>query len=118
MAFTEPFAAVRLAHAAARGGDARPEVLEVLARGYAQLGLLTDHHWDAAHKAYSARALLYAQRLVASDPRSPRGLWHRAYAESLAGLHRHALDDLAAARALQQAEGHEHDAAEHGGPPG
>ena len=105
MSFAEQFTAVRLAHAAIRDGGPSPEAYAVLVRGYANLGLLTEHEWDAAHKAYFARALLYAQRMVAEAPKTPRSLWHRAYAEALAGLHRTALADLAAAQAFEPAGG-------------
>jgi tetratricopeptide (TPR) repeat protein len=94
---TAQFAAVRDLHAALRAAGESPELLGALVRGYAHLGLLTDFHWHAWHKAFKARALVYAQRLVVRDPQSPWGLWHRAYAYALAGLHQAALADLAAA---------------------
>ena len=49
------------------------------------------------------RSLIEAQRLVARDPRSPAALWHRAYARTLAGMHKDALADLATARTLAEA---------------
>jgi len=60
---------------------------------------------------FKARALLYAQRLVASEtPHSAYALWHRAYARGMAGLYGAALADLTAAEKLA-------DPARDGGPP-
>jgi tetratricopeptide (TPR) repeat protein len=98
MAFIDQFAAVRTLHRAIADDGESSERLGALSRGYAHLGLLTGFQWNAMHKVYQARALLYAQRLLAHDPKSPEGLWHRAYAEALAGMHQHALNDLDAAQ--------------------
>ena len=81
-----------------------PARLGALARGYAILGSLTSFHWNSGSKALRARALLASQRLVALDPRSPGALWHRAFVCALIGLHKHALDDLAAAEKLAKAQ--------------
>ncbi len=105
LGYTEPFAAVRALHAAIRTGGESPARLAGLVRGYALLGLLTEHHWHPAHKAFKARALLYAQRMVVRDPKGHIGLWHRAFAESLLGLHKDALADIAEARQRARAVG-------------
>ena len=105
LGYTEPFAAVRALHEAIRTGGESPARLAGLVRGYALLGLLTEHHWHPAHKAFKARALLYAQRMVARDPKGYLGLWHRAFAESLLGLHKDALADIAEARERGKAAG-------------
>jgi hypothetical protein len=97
LGFCEPLAAVRSVHAAIAKGGESVERTGALVRGYALLGLLSEFHWHPAHKAFKARSLLYAQRLVARDPKDPRGLRYRAYAEALAGLHQAALSDLNAA---------------------
>ena len=91
------FAAVREAHAALKRSGDSPAWLGVLVRGYANLGQLTYGDWNTAHDVFVARSLLYAQRMVAADPKSASAHWHRAYAFALAGLHKHALEDLAAA---------------------
>ena len=88
------FAAVRGLHAAIRRDGESPRLLGALVRGYAQLGVLTEFHWNSAHEAYKARALLYAQRLAARAPASPWSLRHRAFARALAGLPGAALADL------------------------
>jgi len=88
-------AAVRAVHGEIRRGGESPQLLGELVRGYALLGVLTERLWNASHEAYMARSLLYARRLEALDPKSPRGPWHRAIAEALAGYPKAALDDLA-----------------------
>jgi tetratricopeptide (TPR) repeat protein len=105
LGYTEPFAAVRALHEAIRTGGESPARLGGLVRGYTLLGPLTEHHWHPAHKAFKARALLYAQRMVARDPKGYLGLWHRAYAKALLGLHKDALADMAEARQRGKAAG-------------
>ena len=94
LSFTEQFAAIRLLHAASRANGATPARMEALSRAYANLGLLTEYQWDAASRAYKARAILYSQRLVASEPKSPAAFWHRAYATGLAGIGWWAAGDI------------------------
>src|SRR5262249_34076855 len=95
--------AVRSLHAIIREQGESPELLGALVRAYANLGIQTEYHWNCAPKIFQARALLYSQRLVARDPKSPWGLWHRAYACTMAGLHGLALTDRAEAEKLAQA---------------
>ena len=97
LGFLEPFDAIRDLHRAIRTDGESPEQLGALVRGYANLGVF-EHHWHPAHKVFKARALLYAQRMVAREPKGTFGLWHRAYARSLIGLHANALADIAEAR--------------------
>ena len=94
MDFVSQFSAVRALHELIRADGESPERLGALVRGYANLGLLTEFHWHPAHKAFKARALVYAQRMVFRDKQPWRATWHRAYAFALAGLHQLALDDL------------------------
>jgi tetratricopeptide (TPR) repeat protein len=100
------FQVVRETHAEIRAkGESRAR-LAALARGYANLGQLAQFYWHGDHNALTARALLYAQRMVASaEQPSAVALWHRAYARALAGLHADALHDLAAAEKVQKAAG-------------
>ena len=77
-----------------------PQLTGDLIRAYANLGQLTTFHWTANYKVFTARALVYADRFVAADPKSANGLWHRAYARALAGFQGAALDDISAAKAL------------------
>jgi len=93
---TAQFAALRQVHRAIRADGESPARLGALARAYANLGLLTESHWGAAHQAFTARALLYAQRMVAREPQSATALRHRAYARALAGFPGAALADLEA----------------------
>jgi tetratricopeptide (TPR) repeat protein len=105
MVFTSQYAAVRGLHELIRTDGQSPARLEALVRGYANLGWLTEFHWHPAHKVFKARALLYAQRMVAAEPKSARALWHRAYAFAAAGLHWPAIQDLEASeRAWKEAK--------------
>jgi tetratricopeptide (TPR) repeat protein len=67
----------------------------MLVRAYANLATLTHSLWLSASPAFEARALLYAQRMIASEPDSPHGYWHRGYAFAMVGLDQLALIDLA-----------------------
>ena len=98
LGYAQTLAAIRDLHEAIRTKGETPAALGALVRGYAQLGILSEFLWNPAHKAFKARALLYAQRLVARSPARPWGLWHRAFALALAGRHRDALADLESAR--------------------
>ncbi len=100
LGFPEVFAAIKDLHALIRSDGESPARVGALARGYALLGLLSEFQWHPAHKAYKARALLYAQRLVARGPKEAWGLWHRAFALALSGLHANAIADLKAAESL------------------
>jgi tetratricopeptide (TPR) repeat protein len=94
MNFVSQFAAVRAAHAAiAREGSSRGW-LGVLARGYANLALATEHHWKSDTEVFAARALLYAERSVAAHPDDSLAHADRAYVQAIVGLHSSALDEL------------------------
>ncbi len=103
LGFVEHIAALRDLHAAIRADGESTARVGALARGYAQLGVLSEFQWHPAHKAFKARALLYAQRLVARDPASGPALANRAFVKALVGIPREALADAAAARALEKA---------------
>jgi tetratricopeptide (TPR) repeat protein len=103
MTFTSQFQALRELHKTVRAQGESPALLGALVRGYANLGMLTEFHWYPAHKVFKARALLYAQRMLARRPDSRWAGWHRAYAFALAGLHQWALADLQAAAQQQEA---------------
>lgn len=107
MAVLDQYLAVRALHEAARQQGLTDEILGGLVRGYAHLALLTEMHFDATHKVFAARSLLYAQRWFTRAPQATaaRSLarWHRAYALAAAGLHQAALRDLAAAKEVDPA---------------
>jgi hypothetical protein len=99
MNFISQYGAVRAAHGALRSsGGSSHQALGALARGYANLGQLTSYQWTAASKAFAARSLLYAQRMViqTSDGTAARAsaLRHRAYAYALSGFQAASLADL------------------------
>ncbi len=97
LTFTEQFRALRELHADTRtGGDAPMRMLAIV-RGYAHLGKMGEYLFYAAHKAFKARALLYAERAGGLWPGTRLSLWTRAYARGLTGLHGAALEDIAAA---------------------
>ncbi|SIO46872.1 hypothetical protein SAMN05444166_4997 [Singulisphaera sp. GP187] len=98
MSFLPQFAAIRQLHEMIRTDGSSPGRLHGLARGYANLGVLTDFQWDSAAQAYKARALLYAHRDVNARPGSPVARWNRAYAAAMVGTHNLALMDLESAR--------------------
>lgn len=100
MNYLSQFAALRELDRVRRNAGETPDVLGALVRANANLGLLSAHHATAAGKAYQARALLYAQRLLATGPDAALGRWHRAYALALSGLHAAAQIDLAEAERL------------------
>jgi tetratricopeptide (TPR) repeat protein len=93
---------VRSIHAEIRAKGESPELLAGLAIGYANLSTLTSYHFSPAQKAFAARALLYAERLLGRTNRSGWALWHRAYVRTLIGLHRQAEADVAAAKEKQK----------------
>ena len=100
LGLTWVLAAVRSLHEAIRADGESPARLGALARSYALLGVLSEFQWHPAHKAFKARALLYAERLVARDPKGDWPLWNCAYVRAMVGMHGDALADLkAAARA-------------------
>ncbi len=74
------------------------ELLGDLVRAYANLASLTDFHWNSSSKAYRARSLIYAERLIAKYEATSFSLAHRAYALALAGRHVTALQAVKAAR--------------------
>ena len=104
LGFTEILSAIRDLHAANRAEGESTARIGALVRGYALLGVLSEFHWHPAHKAFKARALLYAQRLVAREPDRAWGLWHRAYAEALTGLNQAAEADLMHAKSLAKGQ--------------
>jgi tetratricopeptide (TPR) repeat protein len=93
------FRAVQRLHAQIRADGASPDRLSALVLGYANLGLLAGEDWSADSRAYAARSLLYAERLVVHENRSAGTLYVRAYARALADLDAAALADLDAAAA-------------------
>ena len=94
MNFLSQFQAARELHEAIRNQGESSALVGALVRAYANLGVMTEFHWHPAHKVFKARALLYARRMAARDPRSPAALWHCAYAAALSGVHCGALRDL------------------------
>jgi len=74
--------------------------LVMLAREYALLGAMTEHHWGAENKVFKARALLYAERAVRIGPEDPAAAWARALVRGLIGLPVQAQEEIARAKLL------------------
>ena len=94
--------AVRRLHAAIKKEGESPEVLEGLARGYANLAMLTHRLVSTQPTVFAARGLLYSARLAAQSPDSARGLWSQAYVLGMIGCDRAALDVIK--RATERSE--------------
>jgi tetratricopeptide (TPR) repeat protein len=94
MNFVSQWEAARQLHRELDRRGASAELMSALAMAYANLGLLTEYHWNTAHHVFTARALIYAQRLVTSRRRPELGLLTRAYAYALAGAFPAAQQDL------------------------
>ena len=99
------YGAVRMAHEAIAKRGETAEWLGVLVRGYANLALLTRHYWNSVPEACTARAWLYAQRLVVKTDHSDMALWHRAYASAWGGLLTQAAADLEEVERRREAAG-------------
>src|SRR5262249_17809633 len=74
--FTSHLLALRALHSGLESQGESPALLGAVVRAYSNLGRFTQFHWNAAHKVFKARALLYAQRLVSANPSSSWALWH------------------------------------------
>ncbi|TWT89068.1 hypothetical protein Mal64_25600 [Pseudobythopirellula maris] len=95
LSFPAQYAAVRLAHQAVAEYGASAEWLGVLARSYAHLGMLTEHHWSSQPEVFYARALLYAERARRYGD-GKETLLLRPYVLAVCGAHANALSELKA----------------------
>ncbi len=102
MDFVSQWSAVREIHALHTTGRETRVSLGALSRGYANLGHLTDYQCSLAHKAFKARALLYAYRLRSTETPDADAMWHLAYAWALAGRSDEALAAIGHARRLKK----------------
>ncbi len=102
MNFIAQYAALREIHAVIRANGESPVLLGGLVRGYSNLGLLTECHWNSSHKVCKARSLLYAQRMMTDAPDSAEPRWYRAYALAATGLPDAALRDIEDAKKLAE----------------
>jgi tetratricopeptide (TPR) repeat protein len=94
------FAVLRETHQVIHADGESQQRLGALVRAYANLGQITRFHWSLENQVYFARALLYANRMVAASPNTSFALWHRAYALAFAGLQDAALKDIESATKL------------------
>ena len=95
------FRALRVLHAEVHEKGESPELLAATAVAYANLGVVTECDWSPAHKAFKARAILYAERLVHRTGGSALAFRIARYVRALVGLHVAAIDDVREARERQ-----------------
>ena len=104
LGFTEVFAAVKDLQAQIRSGEsprrARPGA-GLLAPGSAQRVPVA----PSTQSVQGTFALVFPAAPCRGEPKDPWGLWHRAFAEALVGLHANALTDLAAADSVSNPAG-------------
>ena len=86
MSVAPQFEAVRTASQLPPGAEKE----RLLAVGYANLSLLTQHHWSPISKVFAARALVYAERAARKEP-GDAAHEVQAYVMALVGLHGAAL---------------------------
>ena len=79
--------------------------LESIVVAYSNLGVLTLDYWNGTSDVFAVRSLLYADLLVETSGGTARSLAYRAYAKSLAGLHRWAAEDALQVEKAQQQGG-------------
>ena len=95
------FVTARHWHRALRN-QSNVENLSGLARTYANLSLLTRHHWSATSGVFTARSLIYAERAVTNaKAEQPLAGWTRAYCNALCGRHAAALSNVDESKATQ-----------------
>jgi hypothetical protein len=96
---------VRRLHDLMRQRGESDDGLDRLAAGYANLAMLTEKVWSTQPTVYAARALLYAQRLLATQKEPARGQWRLAYVLDLLGADRLAVEALTQAEQATAAAG-------------
>lgn len=94
MNFVAQYAAIRRIHGEMAAQGESPQRLGGLVRGYANLAMLVRHHWTSAESVFAARSMLYAERMILHNGKTPFTIQHRAYARAMIGLHGIALQDL------------------------
>jgi len=67
---------IRRLHVARRADLQSAPVAAALARHYAILGTLVEHHWSCEHNIFKARALLYSHKAVKLTPEDSMILWN------------------------------------------
>ena len=96
------YAALRELHRLVRAHGETIDLAGALARCYANLSVLSQHHWNASSKVFAARALLYVERALQQHGVTTQALLSRAYARALTGFHSAALADLKTAGSIRQ----------------
>ena len=92
--FIAQFNVLRQVHQAIKKYGQSPQLLGLLTRGYAQLGLLTSHSVNSSTDVFVARSMVYAHRMMALTGDNDLSLWHHACAFGLAGVQNAAIGSL------------------------
>ena len=91
MNFVSQYSAIRQLHTLEQTEGQSPQIMGALARGYANLSILTNHYWHPVSSAFAGRAVWYAENL----PTDTASRWrdaHRIYVYGLLGYHGEALE--------------------------
>ncbi|NNM87140.1 MAG: hypothetical protein HKL95_01325 [Phycisphaerae bacterium] len=86
MHFVTQWSALRAIDRRLHGHRISAQALSLLARGYANLALLTDQLFTGYREVYKARAMLYTAMLAARFPHDGQVPWTQAYVDALIGL--------------------------------
>lgn len=100
MDIVSQYAVLRKLHSERRIKGETFENLKGLVRAYTHLGNMIEYHWTPMSKVYKARAILYADRLIAKFGKTAETLAYRSYVWTLVGNFKLAMEDAAAARAI------------------
>jgi len=92
--FAVQFGVLRSIHQSLRQHGESPELLERLCRGYANLSVLTQHHWNTTSEVFAARSWIYGQRLMKIAEDRDRARIHLAYSFAILGAHNHGLRSI------------------------
>ncbi|MCA9096395.1 MAG: hypothetical protein KDA68_23105, partial [Planctomycetaceae bacterium] len=94
------YAVLRKLHSERRLKGETLENLKGLVRAYSNLGNMIEYHWGPMSKVFKARAILYADRMLVKYGKTAETLSMRAYAWTLVGNFKLAMEDAEAARKL------------------
>lgn len=92
--FVAQYSVLREVHQAIASHGESTELLGLLTRGYANLGLMTTHSWNSSTEVFAARSMIYANRMMNLDQESDIALQHKAWAFSLIGIQQTAISAL------------------------
>ena len=89
---------LRSLHGEIRAKGESPELLDALARAYANLGVMTERFWSPAHQSVQGPGAVVCRTPGPQDARLGVGPVFRAYVRALVGLHAAVVADIQRAR--------------------